>query len=121
MPLQVVGLDASAELLAAARNQGIKAVQLDAHDLAAAAPQLGQFDAVISNAALHWMKDLKRVIIGMHSVLVPGGRLICEMGGHGNVASIFEPLSTALAPKGLSTNAINPWVFPTAEEVCPTL
>ena len=114
---QVVGTDASSELLEAAQKRGIKTILMDAHDLQPNAPQIGQFDAVLSNAALHWMVDLQQVLAGVYAVLVPGGRLVAEMGGQGNVTSIFTPLRQALAPRGLDADALSPWVFPSAEEV----
>ena len=116
--MQVLGLDSSPELLAIAKQRGVETLLLDAHDLASAAPRLGKFDAVLSNAAMHWMVDLPKVLAGIYTVLQPGGRLIAEMGGKGNVASIFGPLQTALGPRGLDMDALNPWTFPSAEEVC---
>jgi len=47
-----------------------------------------QFDAVFSNAALHWVRDQDAMMAQVHRVLKPGGRFVAEMGGHGNVAAI---------------------------------
>lgn len=113
----MLGLDASTELLAVAQQRGIATVPLDAHDLMAHAAELDRFHAILSNAALHWMSDLQLVLQGMYAVLLPGGRLIAEMGGHGNVASILGPLRQALGPCGLDVDAVNPWVFPSEQEV----
>ena len=46
----------------------------------------------------------------------PGGRLVAEMGGSGNVASVRRALSTALARRGIAAAAVDPWYFPTPEE-----
>ena len=47
-----------------------------------------RFDAVFSNAALHWMPDLDAVFAGVARALKPGGRFVAEMGGEGNVATV---------------------------------
>jgi SAM-dependent methyltransferase len=81
----VVGADASAEMVAAARSRGVDAVQAPAELLPY--PD-AQFDAVFSNAALHWVRDQDAMMAQVHRVLKPGGRFVAEMGGHGNVAAI---------------------------------
>jgi SAM-dependent methyltransferase len=81
----VVGADASAEMVAAARSRGVEAVQAPAELLPY--PD-AQFDAVFSNAALHWVRDQDAMMAQVHRVLKPGGRFVAEMGGHGNVAAI---------------------------------
>ena len=54
------------------------------------------FDAVFSNAALHWMPDADGVAASIAHALRPGGRLILEMGGRGNVATIDRAIQTAI-------------------------
>lgn len=105
----VVGVDASPEMVAAARHLGVDASVVSGDALAFD----GEFDAVFSNAALHWMLDPARVIDGVWRALRPGGRFVAEMGGKGNIASIVGALETALASRGLEMR--NPWFFPTAE------
>ena len=53
---------------------------------AATIPFAAEFDAVFSNAALHWVRDQDAALAGTHRALKPGGRLVAEMGGEGNVA-----------------------------------
>src|SRR5690242_10239656 len=78
----VVGVDASADMVAAAQKCGLDARVADGARLDFAA----EFDAVFSNAALHWMKeDPDAVIAGVARALKPGGRFAGEMGGHGCV------------------------------------
>ena len=113
----MLGIDADANLLKSAQQRGVSTMLLDAHALKATASQLGSFDAVLSNAALHWMAHLQQVIHGIHTVLVPGGRFVAEMGGQGNVNSIIEPLRQAMALRGLDVAACNPWVFPSTFQV----
>ncbi|MGF1609495.1 MAG: class I SAM-dependent methyltransferase [Kiloniellales bacterium] len=105
---EVIGVDGSAEQVAAARARGLDAQVADGQALAFEA----EFDAVFSNAALHWMKDQRAVIDGVWRALKPGGRFVCEMGGAGNVARIRAALAVALERRGLDAAAVDPWVFP---------
>ena len=75
-----------------------------------------EFDAVFSNAVLHWIKDQTSVLENIHRVLVPGGRLVAEFGGFGCVDSVRKALATVLAEYGVDANNFNPWYFPTIEE-----
>lgn len=111
---QVVGVDASEDMVAAARQRGLDARVTDAYHL----NFNSEFDAVFSNAALHWMKlDPDAVISGVYRSLKPGGRFVGEMGGFGNVAAITVALSVTLARIGIPNPAtLIPWYFPTAEQ-----
>jgi trans-aconitate methyltransferase len=111
---EVIGVDASAHMIAAAKRKGIDARVVDAHQLEFSA----EFDAVFSNAALHWMKrDPDAVIQGVRRALKPGGRFAAEMGGHGNVAAITVALFATLENYGVKDSAaIMPWYFPSREE-----
>lgn len=113
----VVGIDSSRELVAAARDRGLDARVMDAQQL----PFRQEFDAVFSNAALHWMKDAPAVIAGVRRALKPGGRFIAEMGGHGNVASIVTALIAVLKTRAIDGAARSPWYFPTREEYASLL
>jgi SAM-dependent methyltransferase len=108
----VVGVDTSAELLAAARAQGLDVRRMDGQALAFD----GEFDAVFSNAALHWMTSPDAVIAGVWRALKPGGRFVGELGGAGNVARICEALLAALARRGIDGRAVFPWYFPSRAE-----
>jgi trans-aconitate methyltransferase len=107
---QVVGVDASPELVAAARARGVQAEVVDGHALA----YDNAFDAVFSNAALHWMRQPEDVLHGVRRALRPGGRFVAEMGGHGNVAAITTALRAAIRLHGEAEPAFA-WYFPTAE------
>ena len=108
----VVGIDASAEQIAGARSKG-----LNAHVMDGAAIQLDEtFDAVFSNAALHWMTDPDAVIAGVKGVLRPGGRFVAEFGGAGNVERIRLAMEQALTDRGLDGPSLNPWYFPSCED-----
>jgi SAM-dependent methyltransferase len=118
---RVVGIDASSELVAAARARGIEANLGDA----CALDFDGAFDAVFSDAALHWMPVIDAVLRGVHRALVPGGRFVGEFGGKGNVAAICTALLAAVAqhPSAASggTGLRIPWYFPTADEFAARL
>lgn len=106
---EVVGIDASAAMVAAARARGLEAIE--GSGIALHFDQA--FDAVFSNAALHWMRPPEAVIAGLWRALRPGGRFVAEFGGHGNVAAIHGALRQALAARGL---AVAPdTFFPTPE------
>ena len=108
----VVGVDSSPEQVVAAARRGLDARLADGHDLTFESA----FDAVFTNAALHWMTRPDAVIDGMWRALRPGGRLVGEMGGHGNVARIREALGAAMADRGIDAAALLPWYFPTVED-----
>ena len=109
---RVVGVDSSAQQIAAARARGLDAHVGSGEDLAFD----DEFDAVFSNAALHWMKRADRVIDGAWRALAPGGRFVAECGGDGCVARIVGALSAALERRGHDAAAANPWYFPTVAD-----
>lgn len=74
------------------------------------------FDAVFTNAALHWVRAPRTVIDGAKRVLRPGGRFVGEFGGHGNMAAVRVAMHAALWRRGLDPLEVDPWYFPTAEE-----
>jgi trans-aconitate methyltransferase len=108
----VVGVDSSPEFIDAASAQGLDAQLMDGERL-----QFNtEFDAIFSNAALHWMKRPKAVIEGVWKALIPGGRFVGELGGKGNVQSIVTALHQALERRGIDSYTLNPWYFPSVEE-----
>ena len=110
----VVGIDGSPDMVDAVRARGLDARVIDGADL----PFSAEFDAVFSNAALHWMKqDPQKVIAGVRRALRAGSRFVGEMGGHGNVAAISIALFAALEKRGIADPAsLSPWYFPSADE-----
>ncbi len=107
---RVVGVDGSSEQIQAARARGLDARVMDGQALEFEA----EFDAVFSNAALHWMRRADAVIDGVWRALVPGGRFVGELGGQGCVARIVGALEAALARRGAAP--VEPWFFPSDEE-----
>ncbi len=112
MGCEVVGVDASAAQVEAARKLGLDARVMDGESLSFA----GEFDAVFSNAALHWMRNPDAVIAGAWRALRPDGRFVAEFGGYGCVAKIKKALVDALNCRGMDGEAAVPWYFPTVEE-----
>jgi trans-aconitate methyltransferase len=108
----VVGVDSSAEMVAAARAAGLDARVMSGEALTFDS----EFDAVFSNAALHWMRRPAAVIAGVWRALKSGGRFVGEFGGHGNVQHIKTALVAALDRRGLDGQAAVPWYFPTPDE-----
>lgn len=111
----VVGVDGSAEQVAAARERGLDAHVADGQRLTYAS----EFDAVFSNAALHWMKaDPDAVVAGVYRALKPGGRFVGEFGGAGNVEAVRAACHAELDARGLGERAAgaDPWFFPTPED-----
>ncbi|MDR7104024.1 class I SAM-dependent methyltransferase [Croceicoccus sp. BE223] len=93
----VLGYDADAGLLDRARERGLEVRQGDGQAL----DYDGEFDAVFSNAALHWMPDHPAVYAGVHRALKPGGRFACECGGMGNIAAIRTAIRAVAERRGL--------------------
>lgn len=113
----VVGVDASPTQVEAARRAGIDARVADGEALRFE----GEFDAVFSNAALHWMKRPRAVIDGVFRALVPGGRFVAEFGGQGCIETIRRALVEALGRRGIDGLALDPWYFPSVDEYAPLL
>jgi trans-aconitate methyltransferase len=106
----LVAVDSSLEMVKAAKSLGLDAHVVDGQSLQFS----NEFDAVFSNAALHWIKNPERVIAGVWRALKPGGRFVGEFGGYGNVAAIVTALESALSSRGMAV--ASPWFFPRPEE-----
>ena len=115
---RVIGLDSSPEMVEAARARGVDAFLADAEalDLEKQAERFGQFDAVFSNAALHWMLDPDAVATGIFAVLKDGGRFVGEMGGAGNLAILRAGIREELTERGYHPPAEDPQWYPAVEE-----
>lgn len=113
---QVVGLDKSAQMLAEARKNfpALAFVEADAANFEFAEA----FDAVFSNAALHWVKDAEGAARSIAGALRPGGRFVAEFGGHGNIASVMAALRHVLGP---GADGQSPWYYPSIGEYTPLL
>ena len=109
---QITGVDASAQMVAAARAHGVTAD----HAPAEALPYPDHsFDAVFSNAALHWMRDHDAMLAQVHRVLRPGGRFVAECGGHGNIAALRVAFAAVLERHGFAGRESDVNYYPTSE------
>jgi len=107
----VRGLDSSEEMIATARKKypDIPFDQQSADQFSYDRP----FDAVFSNATLHWVLNKEKAVHCIYDCLKPGGRLVAEFGGKGNVASIVNALKQALTKRGFHDRAAKTiWYFP---------
>lgn len=112
----VVGVDASEAMVTATQNLGITASVMSGESLTF---EPESFDAVFTNAALHWMKRSNVVVTGVHRILKPGGRFVGEFGGAGNVATIEGAIASGLSKRNIQVES--PWFFPHPEEYCQIL
>jgi trans-aconitate methyltransferase len=114
----VLGLDRSSEMIAEARraHPDLRFEVADARAL----DFVGAFDAVFSNAALHWVQEADAVAAGVARALKPGGRFVAEFGGKGNVRLIEAALARGLAAEGVERVA-SPWYFPSLAEYAGVL
>lgn len=109
---EVVAVDASPAMVEAAGRRGLDARVMSADALAFDA----EFDAVFSNAVLHWVLEPRQAIAGIHRALRPAGRFVAEFGGAGNVTLVCDALSAVLARRGHDFATLSPWYFPSPAE-----
>ncbi|KAI8051897.1 S-adenosyl-L-methionine-dependent methyltransferase [Gilbertella persicaria] len=119
---KVTGIDASQDMIHSAVEQqkasNIGYHVVDGYDLDTWFNQqkLSHYDAVFSNATLHWLKkDPVKAIRNIHQVLKPQGRFVAEMGGFMNVGEMHSALIAGLNKRGFDGQAISPWYFPSDE------
>jgi trans-aconitate 2-methyltransferase len=111
----VTGMDSSIDMIAKARNEyphlPFRLASVTDFDFNE------PFDALFSNAVLHWVTEKEQAIQCMYNNLKPGGRLVLEMGGKGNVQLIMRALSNALIAYGYPQNADREiWYYPSLSE-----
>ena len=106
----VVGVDPAPDFVAAAAARGLDARLLDAQAL----PFEREFDAVFTNAVLHWIPDLDAALRSIHRALNAGGRFVGECGGHGNVAAVSTALQAVALRHGVRPQL--PWRYPTPDD-----
>lgn len=107
---EVVGIDASSTMIQQGREKypSLRFEVMDAREIAFQE----SFDAVFSNATLHWIKEPSRVVAGIANALPPGGRFVAEFGGKGNVKSVSEAVERAWRKVGIPGSTATPWYYP---------
>lgn len=107
----ILGTDASTEMIENAKKTYAELTfeVVDGTKL----PYIEKFDAIFSNATFHWIENQTALVEGLFKSLKPGGRLIAEFGGKGNVKSITDAIATAAESLGLADKVVkNFWFFP---------
>jgi trans-aconitate methyltransferase len=114
-----LGLDASSEMVAAAQRKhpNLSFVVGDGQELA----YDSEFDAVFSNATLHWLARADDVASGIARALRPGGRFVAEFGGAHNVQTLRDAMRDELAARGIEGYAVPSWFFPTVPQYARVL
>lgn len=115
---EVLGVDGSPEMVEAAAR-AYPAMRFEVAD-ARTLKYEGQFDAVFSNAVLHWVKEAEAVARGVARALRPGGRFVAEFGGKGNVQKIMSALQSARTAVGIEPAEL-PWYYPSLAEYASLL
>ena len=110
----LLGIDQSPEMIQQAREKhpGLRFEVMDAREISL----VETFDAVFSNATLHWIKEPERVIRGIAKLLKPGGRFVAEFGGRGNVAGLMAAARSAWQKLRPGTQFDSPWFYPSVAE-----
>ncbi len=111
----VIGMDSSDEMIADAQSNfpDLEFFIKDAANYMFDKP----FDAIFSNAVLHWVLDAENAILSMNKNLKTGGRLVLEFGGKGNVETIIKSVKKSLKERGyLKNSTIENWYFPSISE-----
>ncbi len=112
---KVIGVDSSAEMVDEAKS---KFPEVKFHCMDAAALQFDlKFDAIFSNAVLHWIPEKEKVIERMSACLKEEGRIVLEFGGKGNIEQMLKALRTSLQKREFHDNAnVDFWYFPSIGE-----
>jgi 2-isopropylmalate synthase len=109
---KVIAVDMSAEMIDVSKSRGIESYVGTVTDL----PYDNMFDAVFSNAMLHWVKDARGAVKNMAKSLKVGGRFICEFGGEGNAYHLVSAMEEVFANHSEFGVFDNPWYFPSVAE-----
>ena len=107
----VMGVDMSSEMVEACRANGVEAYVASVTAL----PYEEVFDAVFSNAMLHWVKDAKLAVQNISKSLKTNGRFVCEFGGEGNAFALVSAMEEVFAKYPEFGVFDNPWYFPSVD------
>ena len=108
----VTGIDSSVSMVESTKNRGIEAHVIDGHNMC----YQNEFDAVFSNAALHWLTQPEKVIKNVWLSLKSNGRFVAEFGGDGNIAALLRAMQAVFQENKGFGEFNNPWFFPSVDE-----
>ena len=113
---KVVGIDSSEDMVRVA-SQNYPNILFEVAD-ARSLPYVAEFDAVFSNAVLHWVRPPEAVIESVWRALKSGGRFVAEFGGENNIRAIMTAVGHALdALEAQGTEVYKPnMYFPLLDE-----
>lgn len=117
---EVIGIDKSPSMISDAQSkfEGISFHVADAEDFHFEQ----KFDAIFSNATLHWVSDYEKAIASMYNNLKPNGRIVLEFGGKNNIENLFQALRTSFINRGHIEQApVNFWYYPSIGEYASEL
>lgn len=109
---KIIGIDTSAKMIAQSKEKGIEAYEASVTDLA----YEDTFDAVFSNATLHWVKERELAIEQIAKSLKTQGRFVAEFGGMGNMQHMVNAMQKVFTKHPEFGVFDNPWYFPSPEE-----
>lgn len=113
--LNVIGVDNSKNMIMKAKEKypNINFSVQDVTNL----EYKNEFDAIFSNAVLHWVKEPELALQNIYNSLKKGGRFIAEFGGKGNIQIIADGLINQMIEMGFDFNMEQfPWFFPSIGE-----
>jgi trans-aconitate methyltransferase len=117
---EVTGIDSSAAMIEQARHNA-PSLRFEVRDLCHL-PYHAEFDAIFSNAVLHWVRPADDAAASLARALKPGGRLVIEMGGRGNVRAVLAASDRALRELGVpDPERYHPWFYPSVAEYAAIL
>ncbi len=120
---RVVAIDADPEMIRIAHENLVQRADIRQCDLVELS-SYEQVDAVFSTATFHWVLDHDRLFSQLLSVLRPGGRLVAQCGGRGNIAvlrSIGDELAAERPYAAYFESWSPPWYYAGPEETAERL
>lgn len=111
MGIDITGIDHSQSMVDAAAKLGLSVLKADMHDFALQR----HFDAVFTNAVLHWTRDIDAVVACVALHLKSGSRFVGEFGGFGNVAAVVTAMRAAIQLEGVEDGGFS-WYYPSPNE-----
>ena len=110
---KVVAVDLSESMVEKTKEKSIEAYIMSATEL----PYENEFNAVFSNAVLHWVKEPETAISKISNALKTNGRFIAEFGGYGNIKYLTDAMQEVFDKNKEYGEFNNPWYFPKTQTI----